>query len=276
MYRTPLRYPGGKGKISYLLSRIINKTESPCERYIEPFAGGAGVAISLLLEGVVSEIVINDYDLGIYSFWKAILEETDRFIQDLEKIPVTIEEWYRQKEIYNRDYSCYNYELGFATFFLNRTNRSGIIKAGPIGGKAQNGKWRLNARFNKENLIKRISEIANYKSEIIVLNIDVVNEFDQLRPYILDESFVYFDPPYITKGNDLYMNSLTLQDHEKLSGNIKSLSNVSWVVTYDVTEEVEALYSDLPKRRLGINYSLYTKKQADELIIFSTECLIPD
>ena len=164
MYYSPLRYPGGKGKLASFMKTIIENTGHKGGIYIEPFAGGAGIALDLLLNNTVSEIVINDYDKGIYSFWKAILTETNRFINDVRTAELTVAEWERHHEIYISQQAKYSYELGFATFYLNRTNRSGIIKGGVIGGKEQGGKWTMDVRFNKENLEKRIRDIAKQKS----------------------------------------------------------------------------------------------------------------
>ena len=165
MFYSPLRYPGGKSKLEPLMEMLIKQTGHSGGIYVEPFAGGAGIALELLEKGIVKEIVINDLDKGIYSFWKAILTETDRFIDDIRNVALTIDEWNRQRTIID---NCgkYSYELGFATFYLNRTNRSGIIKGGVIGGIEQSGSWKMDARFNRETLIERINKIANRKKYI--------------------------------------------------------------------------------------------------------------
>lgn len=168
MFYSPLRYPGGKGKLEPLMELLIKQTGHYGGTYIEPFAGGAGIALELLEKNVVKDIVINDLDKGIYSFWRAILTETDRFINDVQTVDLTIQEWQNQRAIIEK---CrkYSYELGFATFYLNRTNRSGIIKGGVIGGVEQSGPWRMNARFNREDLAKRIRKIANKKITFIYI-----------------------------------------------------------------------------------------------------------
>ena len=127
--------------------------------YIEPFAGGAGVALYLLFEQKVSNVVINDFDKAIYSAWKAILEETDRFMELINCVPITLDEREHQKEIYLNNNKKYSFELGFAAFYLNRTNRSGILSAGPIGGYDQNGDYLIDARFNREALVDKIKRI---------------------------------------------------------------------------------------------------------------------
>ena len=172
MFYSPLRYPGGKGKLAPFIGSLIDEYGHRGGVYIEPFAGGAGVAIELLEKGIVSKVVINDLDKGIYSFWRAILTDTDRFVSEIDSALLTIDEWYKQREICMTKNSRYSFELGFATFYMNRTNRSGIIKGGVIGGKKQEGEWKLDARFNKKNLINRIKKIALLKRNIHLYNKD--------------------------------------------------------------------------------------------------------
>lgn len=173
MVYSPLRYPGGKGKLTKFMEYMIDRLGYRGGTYIEPFAGGAGIAIELLLRDVVSKIVINDYDKGIWSFWKAILTETDRFIAKLAVVPLTLNEWNKQRNICLTKNDKYSFELGFATFYMNRTNRSGIIKGGVIGGVDQSGIWKMDARFNRKELIQRIKNIAKRKSDIKLYNKDV-------------------------------------------------------------------------------------------------------
>ena len=125
--------------------------------------------MDLLLNGTVKNIVINDYDKAIYSFWRAILEDSKRLVSLIKNTEVTVEEWYRQKNIYNNFNTKYSLELGFATFFLNRTNRSGILNAGPIGGYRQNGNYLIDARYNKEKSIEKILRISKLKEKYKII-----------------------------------------------------------------------------------------------------------
>lgn len=209
MFYSPLRYPGGKGKLAPFMEYMIIQLGHRGGTYIEPFAGGAGIAIELLLNGVVNQIVINDYDKGIWSFWKAILTETDRFINEIRNVPLTIYEWERQHEICINHNDRYSFELGFATFYMNRTNRSGIIKGGVIGGIEQNGNWTMDVRFNRNELIKRIQNIAKKKKNIKLYNKDVNSFINSYVPRY-NNALIYFDPPYYKKGKQLYMNFFTL------------------------------------------------------------------
>lgn len=273
---SPLRYPGGKSKLSPLLRYIIeNRVENNITTYIEPFAGGAGVALDLLFSETVDNIIINDYDKAIYSFWRAVTESPSKFIKTIQERPVTIEEWYRQKEIYNTQKDKYSFELGFATFFLNRTNRSGIINAGPIGGYEQNGNYLIDARYNKDALIKKINQIKKYKSKIKIYNKDI-RRFIELVIYTQNNnSFVYFDPPYYLKGKELYKNFFLPKDHKEIKNSIINKVHCPWVMTYDNEISIAEIYKDYCIKKYDLMYSLANKGKASELIIFSQENLCP-
>lgn len=273
---SPLRYPGGKAKLSPLIKYIIrNKTYHTIDTYIEPFAGGAGVALELLISGTVSNIIINDYDKAIYSFWRAVITETDRFIETIRKTPVTMEEWKRQKDIYNTKCNKYSFELGFATFFLNRTNRSGILAAGPIGGYQQKGNYLIDVRFNKERLINRIKKIAQYRKNIKIYNKDIRSFIRIVLVNNQGNSFVYFDPPYYTKGRELYINHFLNHDHNEICDLISHNIDCPWVMTYDNEERIAHMYRGYTQRLYDLTYSLANKGKSSELMIFSDSILCP-
>jgi DNA adenine methylase len=271
---SPLRYPGGKSKIAPLIRLIIEKSGSNIT-YIEPFAGGAGVALSLLLEGSVNEIVINDYDKAVYSFWRALKESPDELISLIENTPLTIDEWQRQKEIYCTQNKRYSIELGFSAFYLNRTNRSGILNAGPIGGYNQTGNYRIDARFNRDALIGRIQEIAKFNSRITVYNKEIRSFIRNIIPKYQDRAFVYFDPPYFENGQRLYKNFFTSTDHVDIAHSITNNVTCPWVITYDDVPELRELYSAFEQRKYSLNYSAANKGQGSEIIIFKSPELLP-
>lgn len=276
MFYSPLRYPGGKGKLTPLIELLIDKYGHRGGIYIEPFAGGAGVAIELLEKGVVSEIVINDLDKGIYSFWRAILEETDRFLEQVRQVPLTIDEWKKQRSICFGNNKKYSFELGFATFYLNRTNRSGIIKAGVIGGMNQSGSWKLDARFNREDLIFRIKKIAENKSKIHLYNKDIKSFLENYVSKYEENAFIYFDPPYFNKGKQLYLNFFNYNDHIRIEKLIADTVNCDWIITYDDEPEIEKIYEKYCIKKIELNYSVAKKRKAKELIIFKSDSSIPD
>ena len=217
MLYSPLRYPGGKGKLAPFMGLMINKMNIKNGTYIEPFVGGAGVALMLLMEGYVDDIVINDYDKAIYSVWRAIISESENLVDRILDTPVNIDEWKKQKEIYVEQNKKYSLDLAFATFFLNRTNRSGILKGGPIGGFEQTGNYGIDARYNAEKLVERIRAIAKYKKHIKVYNKEIVSFIENVLPNYGQNSLTYFDPPYFNKGPELYKNFFDKKDHAKIA-----------------------------------------------------------
>lgn len=275
MFYSPLRYPGGKAKLARFMEFIIKERGYIGGTYIEPFAGGAGIAVELLLRDVVSRIVINDYDKGIWSFWKAILTETERFISEIRTVPLTINEWEKQRSIclnYNKKYS---FELGFATFYMNRTNRSGIIKGGVIGGLEQTGKWKIDARFNRESLISRIESIAFRKKDIHLYNQDITTFIEHYVPFYSEKAMIYFDPPYFKKGKQLYMNFFEVKDHKRIERVIRNGVECDWIVTYDDAPEIREIYASYPVMLYDLNYSVSKKCKTSELMIFKSNIPIP-
>lgn len=270
---TPLRYPGGKTKIYDYVKSIIDLNDLH-GTYIEPFAGGAGLAIKLLLNNDVKKIVINDSDSAIYAFWHSVLYETEELCKFVEEVDISIDTWNYMREVYFNQAGRELIEIGKATLFLNRVNRSGVLKGGLIGGKEQNGSYKMNARFNRVDIIKKIRRIAAEKERIDIYNLDV-QEF--LSPTIMRHYYkvlINFDPPYVQKGGQLYMNYFTEDDHRKLRDSITKLKR-KWIVTYDICPVIKELYRNYRGSTLNINYSANVAKQAQEYIFFSDNIIIP-
>lgn len=267
---TPLRYPGGKTSLYEYFSDVIEKHGWENITYIEPYAGGAGAALSLLILGKVKKVVINDYDPAIYAFWYSVTNSSEDFIELIDSTPVTIDEWRRQKQIYKNVDQSNLLQLGFATFFLNRTNRSGILNAGPIGGMGQLGEWKLDARYNKANLIAKIKLIALHKDSITVLNLDGLKV---IKKYAAKKnSFLYVDPPYYVKGGNLYLNAFNHADHEKLAQVLKHYSASKWLLSYDNEDAIRRLYVDFNYEIFSLKYSAHhNTKIGSELMIFSEQ-----
>lgn len=274
MYYSPLRYPGGKAKLAPFMQLMINNLNLQGGTYIEPFAGGAGIALDLLFNNLVSHIVINDYDKAVASFWKAVLTENERFVDCIYNVPISIDEWERQKSILKSS-NRYSFELGFATFYLNRTNRSGIINGGPIGGKKQDGDWKLDARFNRADLVERVAEIGKRKADISIYNKDVNSLIINYVPKFGDKTLIYFDPPYFEKGKQLYMNYFTLADHERIERLIRENVRCNWMITYDNAPEIVRIYDGYNVKQYDLNYSVAQKRVASELIIFPNNGYCP-
>lgn len=274
MYYSPLRYPGGKGKLAPFMELLIDKLDLRGGTYIEPFAGGAGIALDLLFNEVVGHIVINDYDKAIASFWKAVLKENQRFVDAIYNIPLNIEEWNRQRDILKSS-NKYSFEYGFAAFYLNRTNRSGIINGGPIGGKQQAGDWKLDVRFNREDLAERVIAIGQRKGDISIYNKDVHSLIVNYVPTYGKKTLIYFDPPYFEKGKQLYMNYFSFQDHERIEKLIREHVECNWLITYDNAPEIMRIYDGYDIRQYDLNYSVAKKRIASELMIFPNDSFCP-
>lgn len=268
MNPSPLRYPGGKYKLYNYIEALVK--ENNCTTYIEPFCGGTAIALELLFNDVVKKVIINDYDYTIFAFWDSVLNRTDDFVDLIRNTEVTIEEWNRQKEIRNNINAHNSLEVGFSTFFLNRTNRSGIIdKAGPIGGKDQTGNYSIDCRFNKDKLIEQVKKISSYKNSIQLYNMEAMDFIDKviLRT---KKSFTFFDPPYYGKGPGLYTNFYIHEDHERLAQHIiRVMRNRKWIVTYDNITAIKNMYSKVEGIEFELQYTLQDKKSASEVMFFS-------
>jgi DNA adenine methylase len=268
-YYSPLRYPGGKNCIFPFVGKLFYENDLIGIGYAEPYAGGAGLALRLLLEGYVEHVYINDFDRSIYSFWIAILNRTDEFCNWIENVEISVKSWNRYREIQNNLDGENCFELAKSTFFLNRTNISGIIKGGMIGGKEQKGKYKLDVRFNRQDLISRIRKIADAKQHISVSNLDGLHFIGKLNRN-KEDIFIYLDPPYFNKGSDLYMNSYSKEDHTKLSKYVRKMRN-RWMISYDRSDFILNLYTYTERK---ITYKLSqsaSNKVGNEILIFSNE-----
>ena len=266
-FYSPLRYPGGKTKLAPFIKALFKENPSimGCH-YIEPYAGGAGVALSLLLEGYASKITINDYDRSIYAFWHSVVKDSEAFCKKINDTNIDIDTWKLQKEIQNNKAKADLFALGFSTFYLNRTNVSGVIKGGLIGGYHQSGEYKIDARFNKTALIEKIRAIAEHENKIEVTNDDA---FDIIGTAPKD-SFVYFDPPYVEKANGLYMNFYTPEDHEKIAKKIiENTAGFRWLLSYDSNDLIKELYKSCKNRRLswGLNYGSSNRKGTEDIFL---------
>ncbi|MFS0688505.1 DNA adenine methylase [Sporosarcina sp. 179-K 8C2 HS] len=264
---SPLRYPGGKNKTYNYVKHLVVKND--IRTYIEPFAGGAAVAIRLLINNDVDCIIINDYDRSIYSLWNIIKNNSEDLIELIHKTPITMEQWYIQKEFQENKEIVDELSLAFSTLFLNRTNFSGIIKAGVIGGKDQKGANKIDCRFNKNSIIKRIERIASQSDRIKVCN-DDAKEFIEKEIKHTRKSLTFFDPPYYKRGPELYTDFYTHEDHVELAKVIKSqMRNRYWILTYDIAHEIEKLYGKHEYEKYYLNYSVAKPTYGQEFIFFS-------
>lgn len=278
MFYSPLRYPGGKNRLAKFIANLCVENNIN-GHYVEPYSGGASVALYLLIKNVMQKITINDYDRSIYAFWYSVLNCTDKLCELIYNIEINVENWQKARAIQQNKENAKLLELGFSTFFLNRTNISGIIRGGIIGGKDQNGKFKIDCRYNKNELIKRIKLISIYKKQIDLHNLDAIDLIQNInKKSISNNSIFYFDPPYFQKGASLYMNHYTNSQHFEISQAIKKIKNFNWIISYDDTPEIEKIYNWVNKKRMikySLNHSAYKSREGKEILFFSKNMLIP-
>lgn len=268
MVISPLRYPGGKAKLYDVVSGIISEHKLFDRTYCEPYAGGAGLALKLLSKGFVQHITLNDIDPAIYAFWVSVLRESDRFCDLIEATDITVDEWHKQREIYESTDINKQIDVGFAAYFLNRTSRSGIIEgAGPIGGYSQMGTWKIDARFNKKNQIDNIKSLSKFSEQIDVRNDDAMVFIGDT--ILSQENFLYLDPPYYVKGSKLYKNFYSHNDHLEISKLLSKFPDGCWILSYDDVPEIREMYTKFRLNSYSLQYSAGNSASGSEVMYFS-------
>jgi len=269
---SPLRYPGGKWRFASFFEELIATNFKKRPAYVEPYAGGASLALTLLFAGKVSSIYLNDLDPAIYAFWYCVLNRLKGLSKLLQATPVTPAEWRRQKDVYRRGMSAGMLALGFATLFLNRTNHSGILNGGMIGGKAQQGQWRIDARFNRTELMRRLNRVNFFKQRI---HLSCTDAMEFLRNHDRNANkLIYLDPPYFGAGRHLYLNAYRPTDHARIRDRISGLK-CPWLVSYDDVPEVRSLYCHYRSRHVHLLYTARAARQGTEVLYFSPALAIP-
>src|SRR5581483_2520572 len=271
---TPLRYPGGKSRLAPFVRQILDENGLTGGEYAEPYAGGSGIALSLLITGDASRVHINDLNSRVYAFWKSVFQQPDELCKLIRDTSVTIRSWKRQRSIFHAPNDHSELEVGFATFFLNRTNRSGILTGGVIGGINQRGRWKINARYNKTALCLKIERIATYADRVFVYNLDAEVFLTKLPRFLSGKSLVMLDPPYYRRSQRLYQNLYEHHDPARIAKIVTNLK-VPWIISYDDEPEVRKLYSSFRNRTYGLLYSAAEKYIGMEVLFFSPKLKLP-
>jgi DNA adenine methylase len=269
-YLSPLRYPGGKAALAPFLAELMAEQRPRANTYIEPFAGGGGAALRLLYGEYVDRIVLNDLNPGIAAFWRSVFWHTDELIELILRCELSVSAW----RLYHEQYmsaACSELELGFATLYLNRTNRSGILDARPIGGMNQAGKWKIGVRFNRESLIDRVRILGSYRDRVEIMQHDAL---ELLQGIDTKRVFLYVDPPYLTQGDELYLNTLSWEDHERLAKILRDRHR-QWILTYDVDSRIPGmLYRDLRCAEFSIKHTAAIQQMGNEYAVFSPRLVV--
>ncbi|MGH9684377.1 MAG: DNA adenine methylase [Candidatus Acidiferrales bacterium] len=272
---SPLRYPGGKGRLSPFVQRIFEENNLIDGHYAEPYAGGAAVGLSLLMLEYASHIHINDISKPVYLFWKAVVEDTDALCRRIRDRRVTPSEWKRQHSIFRNFHNHSRLSVAFSMFFLNRTNRSGIVHSGGmIGGYKQTGEWKLDARYNRKELISRIERIAAYSNRISLSNKDAETFLKSLTT-LPAKTLIFLDPPYLRQGQSLYENHYQPEDHIRLAGVFKEKLRQNWIISYDNHPQIRKAYRGCKKLVYSLPYSAARRYEGSEVMFFSPDLAIP-
>jgi len=274
---SPLRYPGGKGKLSTFVSALIKSNRLSDGTYVEPYAGGAAIAWELLLTGVVRRVEINDLSRPIFAFWHSALYETDDLCRLIKETDIDVSTWDRSKAVFTDAENVSLLELGFATFFLNRTNRSGILNGGIIGGREQTGRWKIDARFNRDRLISQIQKIGAVSRRVTLSNTDAADFITAGAERWSSKTLVYLDPPYFVKGGQLYYDSYGPSDHAIIAQVVhQHLHTTNWIVSYDDVNQIRELYNFDSMLAYEIGYSARTASAGRECMFFSPQLKVPE
>lgn len=274
-FKTPLRYPGGKQRLSPFIEEIIQENAIKECHYVEPYAGGAGVGIQLLLTKKVQDIHLNDSDFGIYSFWHSVINKPEELCKMISSASMTVDEWRKRKEIVKKCDKRRILEIGFSVFYLNRCNRSGVLSAGVIGGLDQSGNYKMDARFNRNDLIRRIEAIARFKDNIHLTNLDAEYYIQNYIPNLPKSTLIYLDPPYYEKGSELYLNAYKKTDHARISQVIQSEIKHKWVLSYDGVPDIVNLYKKRRHFLYDLQYSAAKVYKGKEIFVFADQLKLP-
>lgn len=273
-FYSPLRYPGGKTKLADYVKEVLRANKLLDGTYAEPYAGGASIALELVIQEFVQKIHINDIDRSVWAFWHSVLNDTEALCALIQDTPVDLDTWKRMREVQQNKTQEDTLSLGFSTFFLNRTNRSGIISAGVIGGKNQNGNYKIDARYSKEELINRVRLIADHRSRISLHQLDAKSFLKDVVAGLPKKTLVYLDPPYYVKGGDLYTHHYGHEDHREIAESVKDITQ-QWMVSYDDAPAIRDFYSKYTCLTYSLSYSAQKRYRGTEVLFLGPKLVSP-
>ena len=272
-YVSPLRYPGGKSLLARFVADVLARLPE-AQHYMEPFGGGAAVALRLLYEGRVSSVTIGDSDPAVAAFWRCAVRHSDELIERVNECQVDIDAWHIQYQTLANPARTDDLDLGFAAFFLNRTNRSGILRARPIGGLQQDGQWRLGCRFNKDDLVQRLRRIAQYAAQIVIFEGEAVDLLARVAEARRQSTFVYVDPPYLTRSSGLYLGEMSFDGHKQIAQILRD-GFPYWMASYDIDDRVKSeLYPESSVLTFALRHCASSNHVGTEQIAFSDACVL--
>lgn len=275
-YKTPLRYPGGKQRVWPFVADLMKANNLDGGNYVEPYAGGAGIALELLMSGIASKLYLNDSSYPVYAFWRSVVEDSEQLCKKISRASITVKEWKLQKDILTNYRRYSRLEVGYSMFYLNRCNRSGILSAGLIGGLEQKGNYKMDARFTRVELIRRIQAIARFRSQIIVRNMDAESFLRGCVSKLPGKTLVYCDPPYFQKGNRLYLDHYEEKDHKRIARYVQSHLKKKWIVSYDRAGPILSFYKMRRSLIYRLQYNAGNVYRGAEVFFFSDNLLIPN
>lgn len=275
---SPLRYPGAKRRLAVFVAEVLKLNNLKPKLLVEPFAGSLSVSLQLLQGGHVEKIAIGEKDPLVASFWKVAFNQTSWLKKEIQEIPITLERW---KYFRNNNFTN-DRERALACLFLNRTSFSGILahSAGPIGGQKQESEYKIDCRFNKEMLSKRLDKLAALKKKVVFIENkgwEGTLEKASSLGYKKNEIFYYLDPPFYFKADKLYRHFFNDDDHQKLHDAIMKEKS-PWLLSYDMAEAIVEKYTkngSLPSK-IGFLYSAAaqtSRSETQELIITNLSVL---
>lgn len=269
---SPLRYPGAKRWLADYITDAIRLNNLKPEVFVEPFAGGAGVSLQLLSNGVVNKIALGERDPLVASFWKVVFWDASWLTEQIGRIDVTLDRWKEMRRSKPRS----DRQRALKCLFLNRTSFSGILAntAGPIGGQTQQSRYKIDCRFYRDTLTARIEQAHALRDKVFfVENCTWQETISKVRHagFANDRVFYYLDPPFYNKADRLYRYCFTEEDHRTLHDALDGIDQ-PWLLSYDLHEHITRLYSNngTGPRKISQLYSIAAgsgPRMSQELII---------